>query len=95
MMTRSTHAKGSSPVDVSAIRVDDEVTVRGKVVKVAEKNEEGDVFFRVEFECGLCWFELSEILHTTAPRPATLAEFKALPLEVQERLFAEMVKWVK
>lgn len=80
-----------APVDVSAIRVGDEVTVRATVldvngcqVRVLVDGEDPEAWW---------WFENSTIAsHTPAPRPPTLAEFEALPLEVRERLFAEMVK---
>ena len=52
-------------IDVSKIRVGDEVTVRGKVAKIAA---DGDIFF--ESENGADgWFNRSEIVaHTPKPR---------------------------
>lgn len=88
---RSIPPSQPASVDVSAIRVGDEVTVRGVVVSEASPMREKVL---VEFHESLSGWVSERLIasHTPAPRPTTLAEFEALPLKVRERLFAEMVK---
>lgn len=79
-----------APVDVSQIKVGDEVTVRG----VAKEIDKTSLPFRVELSSGeYVWAGPDDIIsHTPSRPPSTLAEFKALTDEQQERWFNEMVK---
>ena len=91
-LLRSIPPSQPAPVNVSAISVGDEVTVRGKVVRDTESSTSEKVL--VEFHGSLSGWVSERLIasHTPAQRPTTLKEFEALPLEVRERLFAEMVK---
>lgn len=79
-----------APVDVSQIKVGDEVTVRGVVVNI----DSTSMPYHVETSHGeLVWLSGDEIAsHTPSRPPSTLAEFKAMTDEQQERWFNEMVK---
>lgn len=83
-----------SPVDVSQIKVGDEVTVKARVLEI----DATSLPFRVaiispETEDESTWIERGCVVsHTPSPPPSTLAEFKAMTPEQQERWFAEMTK---
>lgn len=79
-----------APVDVSQIKVGDEVTVWAKVIENDNDNLPVHVRFR---EGNQVWLNANEIAtHTPSRPPSTLDEFKAMTDEQQERWFAEMVK---
>ena len=82
------------PVDASAIRVGDNVTIDATVLQAnSNKFEPSKVLVKISGYALLqAWIDAKFIAsHTPGQRPTTLAEFDALPLEVRERLFAEMV----
>lgn len=86
-----------SPVDVSQIKVGDEVMVKAIVKTVSCRTFEHPFELKViggdDADLDLVWVDESAFVsHTPSRPPSTLAEFKAMTNEQQERWFGEMVK---
>lgn len=91
---RSIPPSSPSPVDVSQIKVGDEVTVKAIVKTVSCRTFEHPFELKViggdDADLDLVWVDESAfIYHTPSRPPSTLAEFKAMTNEQQERWFAE------
>lgn len=94
---RSIPPSSPAPVDVSQIKVGDEVTVKAIVKTVSCRTFEHPFELKViggdDADLDLVWVDESAFVsHTPSRPPSTLAEFKAMTNEQQERWFGEMVK---